>query len=88
MKSKYVIIEHDGMDAVVVFSPFLLHQDVAGKSKIKSAGFCKLDVKGNWITYGESVSLSCDARPQDAKILNELLGTGDSSLSIKRISKK
>ena len=73
MKSKYVIIEHDGMDAAVVFSPFLLHQDVAGKSKIKSAGFCKLDGNGNWLTYGQSVSLECAAGPNDAEILKELL---------------
>jgi hypothetical protein len=73
MKSKYVIIEHDGTDAVLVFSPFLLHQDVAGNKKIKSAGFCKLDANGHWIVCGESVSLNCKANPQDAKILNELL---------------
>jgi hypothetical protein len=61
------------MDAVVVFSPSLLHQDVAGKSKIKSAGFCKLDVKARWTVCGESISLNCKARLEDVKILNELL---------------
>ena len=73
MKSKYVIIEHDGMDAAVVFSPVLLHQDVVGNCKVKSAGFCKLDDRGNWVTFGTSVSLSCAAKPQDAAILKELL---------------
>ena len=73
MKSKYIILEHNGMDAAVVFSPFLLHQNVAGKNKIKSAGYCKLDVTGNWIADGGSVSLGCDARPQDAEVLNQLL---------------
>jgi hypothetical protein len=77
MKSKYVIIEHDGMDAVIVFTPNLLHPEVAINSKIKSAGFCKLDAAGHWITFGGSVSLKCDAKPQDAKILNELLGTAN-----------
>jgi len=75
VKSKYLIIERDGINAAVVFSPFLLHQDVAGKSKIKSAGFCKLDVAGNWITFGESISLGCDAKPQDAEILKKLLSS-------------
>jgi len=73
MKSKYIIIEHDGMEAPVVFSPVLLHEDVAGNSKVKSAGFCKLDVNGNWTAAGNSVSLNCGARPQDVKILKELL---------------
>jgi hypothetical protein len=73
MKSKYIIIEHEGTEVVVVFSPFLLHQDVAGNRKIKSAGFCELDAKAQWIVCGDSVSLSCKARPQDARILNELL---------------
>ena len=73
MKSKYVIIEHDGVDAVMVFSPFPLHQEVAGNKKIKSAGFCTLDSDGHSIVCGESVSLNCKANPRDAKILNELL---------------
>jgi hypothetical protein len=73
MKSKYLIIEHEGLDAVVVFSPFLLHQDVAGKSKIKSAGYCQLDANARWVVCGESVSLNCKARPEDVKILNDLL---------------
>jgi hypothetical protein len=61
------------MDAVVVFSPVLLHQDVAGNSKIKSAGFCKLDTKALWTVCGESVSLNCKPGPHDVKILNDLL---------------
>jgi hypothetical protein len=73
MKSKYVIVEHDGTNAVMVFSPFLLHQDVAGTKKIKSAGFCTLDTSGHWIVCGESVSLNCKTSPQDAQMLNELL---------------
>ena len=73
MKSKYVIIEHDGTAAAALFSPFLLHQDVAGKRKIKSAGFCRLDGNGNWLAYGQSVSLECSAGSNDAEILKELL---------------
>jgi hypothetical protein len=48
MKSKYVVIEHEGEECVIVFSPFLLHQDVAGNHEIKSAGFCELHSNGGW----------------------------------------
>jgi hypothetical protein len=73
VKSQYLIFEHGGMEAVVVFSPFLLHQDMAGRRKIKSAGYCELDNNGNWIPCGESVSLNCKPRPQDGEILNHHL---------------
>jgi hypothetical protein len=73
VKSKYVIFEHNGMNGAVVFSPFLLHKDVAVKGKIKSAGFCKLDANGNWITFGGSASLNISATPRDVDILKELL---------------
>jgi hypothetical protein len=73
VKPKYIVIEYDGMEAVLIFSPTLLHQEVAGKSNVKSAGYCRLDASGNWVVSGNSISLSCGARPQDVKILNELL---------------
>ena len=76
------------MSAAVVFSPILLHQDVAGTRKIKSAGFCRLDRHGNWVVCGESVSLGCNAGPQDAKILNELLRPADSVSSGNRAARK
>jgi hypothetical protein len=73
MKLKYVIVEHDGMDAAMVFSPLLSHQDVAERSKIKSAGFCELDINRRWIIHGGSVSIGCRSRPEDVEILEELL---------------
>lgn len=73
VKSKYLIFESGDIEAVVVFSSILLHQDVAGRRKIKSAGFCALDNNGNWVAYGESVSLNCRSRPEDAEILNQHL---------------
>lgn len=73
VKSKYVVIECDGNEAVLVFSPFLLHQDVAGNHKIKSAGYCELNVHGQWIVSGLSLSLECGPRPQDDEILNHHL---------------
>jgi hypothetical protein len=77
MKSKYIIVEREGMEVPLVFSRFLQHEDVALviRDKVYSAGFCELDSTGNWIASGGSVSLKLDARQRDAKILNEHLGT-------------
>ena len=70
MKSKYIIVKHAGMEIPIVFSPLLLHTEVAGKKQVRSAGFCKLDAAGKWIVGGQSVSLALNARRQDAEILN------------------
>jgi hypothetical protein len=68
---------------VIVFSPFLRHQDVAGNFKIKSAGFCESNVRGSWAVCGGSDSLECYSRSQDVKILNQHLLSGELSLTIK-----
>jgi hypothetical protein len=70
VRSKYIIIERAGMDVPLVFSRFLQHAEVAGTSKVKSAGFCELDVTGKWIVVGQSTSLDLAARAQDSEILN------------------
>jgi hypothetical protein len=77
MKSKYIIVELEGMEVPLVFSSFLQHEDVALviRYKVYSAGFCELDPAGKWIASGGSVSLKLDARQRDAKILNEHLGS-------------
>ena len=61
------------MTSAVVFTPFLLHHEVAGARNVKSAGYCELDVNGNWIVGGRSESLGLNARPQDVVILNEII---------------
>lgn len=78
MKSKYIIIERDGIEAPLVFSRFLQHEHMAQFTggNVLSAGFCKLDSLGRWVTDGESVSLKLNVRPQDAQILNAHLGMG------------
>lgn len=73
MKSKYIIIKCAGMEVPIVFSPVLLHADVAGRKKVRSAGFCELSATGKWIAGGYSESLKVKARPQDAAILNRHL---------------
>ena len=73
MKSKYVIIRHAGMELPIVFSSFLLHENIAGQRQIESAGYCELDVTKKWITGGISSSLNLKSRPKDSNILNEHL---------------
>jgi hypothetical protein len=80
MKAKYIIIQHDGCEAVIVFSPFLLHQDVAQNSQVKSAGFCKLDENGRWTVSGGSFSLNQSVKATDVNALNALLPLGGSVL--------
>jgi hypothetical protein len=72
MKSKYIIIQHKGIEIPIVFHSLLLHDEVAGTKHVKSAGFCELDIAGKWKTFGQSNSTERDARPQDAEILNYL----------------
>ena len=73
VKSKYVIIECNGNKGGIVFSPFLRHQDLAGDHKIKSAGYCELNVHGRWIVSRISLSLQCGPGLQDDEILNRHL---------------
>jgi hypothetical protein len=73
MKSKYIIVERDGQEGVIVFSPFLLHKDVAGEHIIKAAGFCELKDNGNWVVSGGSDSLESYSRSQDVELFNKYL---------------
>ena len=81
MKAKYVIIEHEGCEVVIVFSPLLSHQDVARYGDVQSAGFCKLNEDGRWAVSGESVSLNQRAKARDANILNAFLPVGGGVLA-------
>jgi len=81
-KLKYIIIEHKGSEAAILFPSDLLHQDVAGTKKVKSAGFCVLDANGKWLVGGGSISLNCDPRPHDVNILNGLLCVDGRHMSI------
>jgi len=75
---KYLIVAQDDLEVPLVFSPLLLHEQVAEKGRVISAGFCGRDDTGKWIAGGRSVSLALSARPQDAGILNTHLGGGGS----------
>ena len=73
VRSKYIIIKHAGTEVPLVFSPVLSHKQVAGMTEVESAGYCELDIAGQWIANGRSDSLELSSRPQDADILNERL---------------
>lgn len=73
VRSKYIIIKHAETEVPLVFSPLLSHKQVAGMTKVESAGYCELDIAGQWIANGRSDSLELISRPQDADILNERL---------------
>jgi hypothetical protein len=70
MKSKYIIIQRCGVDLPLVFSERLIHEEVAGRNRVKSAGYCELDATGRWVVGGDSLSLKLCAKPEDAEILN------------------
>jgi hypothetical protein len=83
VKLKYIVIERAGMEIPLVFPSLLLHHEVAGNNKVKSAGYCKFDAAGKWITVGKSETLNLSARPQDEEILNAHLRDTDFTLSTK-----
>lgn len=90
MKSKYVIIEVDGMEVPLIFSRMLSHEVVATAllPSVHAAGYCELDAAGKWTTSGQSVSLKLDSRPQDAEILNaEFRGIGAAKTVLSRPTK-
>ena len=57
----------------MVFSPVLSHKQMAGMTKVESAGYCELNIAGLWVAGGSSESLGLSYRPQDTDILNECL---------------
>lgn len=75
-KAKYIISE---TELPMVFSELQTHADVAyaifGGAKIIGAGFVHVNREGEYVCYGESVSLRVKSRgDEDSKILNKMLG--------------
>ena len=75
-KAKYIISE-TGLP--MVFSELQTHADVAravfGGNQIVGAGFVHVNSEGEYVCYGESVSLRVKSRnEEDSKILNTMLG--------------
>ncbi len=75
MKSKYIIIETWVCPLPYVFSDLVSHDDFAHRigGKPISAGFCYITEDGQYQTYGKSISLNLESRPEDTNILNKFL---------------
>lgn len=83
MKTKYVVMFDFELDIEIpyVFPECINHVDFV-KSIVQepmhashpvSAGFCLIDRQGQYVTYGNSISLNLSSRPDDAKLLNRFL---------------
>ena len=77
-KSKYIIVDNTDGIIPVVFTEIATHKDVARgfmPGTILGAGFCYISHLGQYVCYGESVSLNIKSRDEeDSKILNKFLG--------------
>lgn len=71
MKGKYIIFERRGLEYPVCFPEhFVGHDEVKGRLSDTpvSAGFFSV-CEGNVRTYGKSVSLGLESRPEDYKLI-------------------
>jgi len=70
---KYIIVEENGINAPVLFSEVVSHQDIGENQKVISAGFCQIgivDEKFHVSCYGKSDSLKIGSNPKvDASII-------------------
>lgn len=75
MKSKYLIIEDKGLEIPILFSPLFKHNEVLGGKMAVSAGFCRIKSVNPLVveTWGNSVGLNLNSRPEDKGIIVSLL---------------
>ena len=73
--SKYLIIDCNGIECSVVFSHLFTHNQFGLGKNVISGGFCYRNQHGSYQVYGKSVSMNVESRPEDARILDELLET-------------
>lgn len=69
---KYIIFEWLGTPAPVLFPDFISHDDFKGY-RPTSAGFCKINAKGEVETYGESNTLRLRPKEDDASLIEMML---------------
>lgn len=72
MKTKYIVIDTDGLEMIVIFEGFIRHDDAYWNNcDIVSAGF--VDCKTGEC-YGKSQALSLPSRPEeDSKLARRML---------------
>jgi len=80
MKTKYIVVKHPHHheEVIIMFPEFVNHshfnEDYDVHGAIISAGFMLID-NGEFICYGESISLEVKSRPdEDSALANEMFG--------------
>jgi len=72
MKTKYIVIDSDGLEMIIIFEGFIKHDEIAFPlADIISAGFvnCKTGE-----CFGESIALKIVSRPaEDSKLAQRML---------------
>jgi hypothetical protein len=69
---KYVIVDCRGHEVAIVGDVLLDHGKLS--LNVISAGFCSIPEQGSVSVWGKSVSLDATSRPEDAKIIERMLG--------------
>jgi hypothetical protein len=71
---KYIMLDQS---MPVIFGEYFAHADVTANlsrlGEVTSAGFVHLNADGEYVAYGESVSLNMKPGPHDSRILNRTL---------------
>lgn len=72
MKTKYIVIDSDGLEMIVIFEGFIKHDQVQFPlCDIISAGFVNCETGE---CYGESLALNLPSRPEeDSKLARRML---------------
>ena len=77
---KYIVVkENNAHDFAIVFDETLTHKDIAqvhraSRLSVQSAGFCSIGEFGV-TAWGRSDSLNIKGRPEDVKIIENMLKT-------------
>lgn len=75
---KYLIVLCDNTEVPVIFPANLSHEDVAGRFKVVSAGFCLFDIMRTdrivrACCFGKSISLGIESRQEDNTVIEQYL---------------
>lgn len=72
MKTKYIVVDAEGLEMIIIFEGFIKHDQVVFPlCDIVSAGFVNCDTGECW---GKSIALQIDSRPEeDTKLAQRML---------------
>jgi hypothetical protein len=77
---KYIVVQLGNFEFPIIFPDMLTHSDVAGRQKVRSAGFCFPGQTGHWHVAGKSDSLNLMPRRYDDELLTAFMTGGDALL--------